>query len=88
MLWFYAFGPSINYKEPTFFHISMRVQLWTNHKGYNLGAIGNILGNNLRTSSSLGEHDENTLVTRRKTKIPLFHPLPSRRKTGPFTLAA
>jgi hypothetical protein len=62
----------------------MRVELWANHMGYNLGAIGNILGNNLRTSSSLEEYDENTLVTRQKTKIPLLHPLPSRRKTGPL----
>jgi hypothetical protein len=44
--------------------------LWDN----NLGAIGNILENNLRTWGISWEHDENTLRTMNKNKKPLTSP--------------
>jgi hypothetical protein len=49
--------------DPPFQFIYMRLELWAHHTGYNLGVIGNVLGNNLGTCGTFWGFDENLMRT-------------------------
>ncbi len=80
------------YGQP-FQFIYMGVERWANYRGWNPGAIGNILGNNLITQRNLWEPHGNIMGTHweqgKKQKIPFPHlPSPPKRKKTGLLLSA